>query len=416
MVTFFILSALLLTDYGFFHLLKQTSKSYSLAMRHSILRTHLWISASSLIILIIYRIFLGGEFVPILFRQGLALLLLVLYFTKFSTLLIWLCKEVWICLRRTLRKSLVSSTIDDSAIKISRSRFLTSTAGITGAVSLATGVYGISRGLYDYQMKRVRIHLPDLPKSFDGIRIGQISDIHAGSLLNKTAVQGGLEMLMHEKPEIIFFTGDMVNYATPEVYPLIPLLQKVKAPLGTFSSLGNHDYGDYRYWSSEEAKAKNLRDLIRAHQVIGWEVLIDEHRFLTESGEKIAILGVGNWGTRSTLPKYGKLAQAHQGTDEASVKLLLSHDPSHWDAQIRPTCPDIDVTFAGHTHGMQIGIDWGNFRWSPVQYLYEQWGGLYQKGRQYIYVNQGFGYSEMFPLRIGMPPEITIIELKRSVS
>jgi predicted MPP superfamily phosphohydrolase len=191
----------------------------------------------------------------------------------------------------------------------------------------------------------------------------------------------------------------------------VPIFSKVKAPLGVYSTLGNHDYGDYVSWKSIQAKKENLRTLIQAHKEMGWDILMNEHRFLTQSGDSLAIIGVENYGARGNFAKYGRLAPAYQGTEEAPVKLLLSHDPSHWDAQVRPEFPDIDVMFAGHTHGMQFGVEVGNIKWSPVQYMYEQWAGLYQKGKQYLYVNRGFGYIG-FPGRVGMPPEITIFTLK----
>ena len=221
-------------------------------------------------------------------------------------------------------------------------------------------------------------------------------------------------MLLKEKADVIFFTGDLVNYQTNEIENYIDIFNKVKAPLGVFSSTGNHDYGNYRKWSGEAAKRKNFQDMITVHKLMGYDLLMNEHRFLEAGGEKIAIVGVENWGMGPAhrFPKYGKLAQACQGTDEARVRLLLSHDPSHWDAQIRPEFPDIDITFAGHTHGAQVGIEFGDFRWSPSQYIYKQWAGLYREGKQYLYVNRGYGCIG-YPGRVGMPPELTVIELKR---
>jgi len=213
---------------------------------------------------------------------------------------------------------------------------------------------------------------------------------------------------------VILFTGDLVNYQTDEVDDYISVFSKVRAPLGVFSSTGNHDYGNYRKWSTPESKTKNIADLLTAHQLMGYDLLMNEHRFLESGGEKLAIIGIENWGIGPAhrFPKYGKLAEAYRGTEEVPVRILLSHDPSHWDAQIRPEFPDIDLTLAGHTHGFQMGIEMGNFRWSPSQYVYKQWAGLYQQGSQYIYVNRGFG-TIGYPGRIGMPPELTVIELKR---
>ncbi len=293
-----------------------------------------------------------------------------------------------------------------------RSEFLAKTAVIAAAVPFTAMVYGIISGAHDYRIRRKTVYLPNLPKSFDGITIGQISDIHSGSFFNKTAVKGGVEMFLEEKPDVIFFTGDLVNNQTDEVKDYIDIFNKLKAPLGVYSITGNHDYGDYKQWSSVESKKNNFRDLVTAHKTLGFDILLNEHRYLEQGGEKIAIIGNENWGG-GRFAKYGKLDKAHYGIEDASVKLLLSHDPSHWDLQVRPLYPDIDMMFAGHTHGFQFGVEIGDFKWSPSQYVYKQWAGLYQEGNQYLYVNRGFGYIG-YPGRVGIPPELTIIELKRA--
>lgn len=244
------------------------------------------------------------------------------------------------------------------------------------------------------------------------MRIAQVSDIHSGSFFNKTAVKGGVEMLLGEKPDLIFFTGDLVNERTSEVRDYTEMFSKLKAPLGVFSVLGNHDYGDcYSGWTSDAAKAQNLKDMHAVvRNTLGYDLLLNENRTLTVDGASIGLIGVENWGNR--FVQHGDLEKAYAGMEEMPVKLLLSHDPSHWDAKVRPGYPDIDVTFSGHTHGAQFGVELPNFRWSPSQYIYKQWAGLYQEGEQYLYVNRGYGYIG-FPGRIGMPPEITIMELKK---
>ncbi|PMD96265.1 metallophosphatase [Siphonobacter sp. BAB-5405] len=294
---------------------------------------------------------------------------------------------------------------------ISRSEFLAKSALVASAVPAIAFTYGIVSGAHDYRIRRVPLVLKNLPKQFDGLRIAQISDIHSGSFFNKTAVKGGIEMLLREKPDMVFFTGDLVNDRAIEVKDYKDVFDKVKAPLGVFSTLGNHDYGDYAAWNSPQEKRQNLLDLERVHREMGYDLLLDEHRFLEMGGEKLAIIGIQNWGTGG-FAQYGNLKKAAAGTEEAPVKLLLSHDPSHWDAQVRPLFPDIDVQFAGHTHGMQFGVETKYFRWSPVQYRYKQWAGLYEQGDQKLYVNRGYGYIG-YPGRVGMPPEITIFELKK---
>lgn len=295
---------------------------------------------------------------------------------------------------------------------ISRSQFLTHAALAATAIPFGAMAYGIISGAHDYRVRRVSVKLPDLPKSFDGLRIAQVSDIHSGSFFNKTAVKGGVDMVMSEKPDMIFFTGDLVNNESTEVKEYIDVFNKLRAPLGVFSVTGNHDYGDYKNWSSKEAKQQNFKDLIEAHRLLGFDLLMNENRTLEQGGDRISIIGIENWGA-GRFTKYGKLDQAYAGTHDSSTKILLSHDPSHWDAQVRPNYKDIDLMLSGHTHGFQFGVEIGGIQWSPVQYAYKQWGGLYQEGEQYLYVNRGFGFLG-YPGRVGMPPEITILELKRA--
>jgi predicted MPP superfamily phosphohydrolase len=297
---------------------------------------------------------------------------------------------------------------------ITRSEFMVQAAVVAGSIPLVGITYGILSGAHDYRVRRVTVNLPNLPKAFDGLRIAQLSDIHSGSFFNKTAVQGGVDLLLREKPDVVFFTGDLVNNVASEVKDYIPIFQKVKAPLGVYSTLGNHDYGDYVAWSSLQAKRQNLENLKHAHGLLGWDLLMNQHRMLKEGGERLAIIGIENWGGKGHFPKYGKLGQARQGTEAAPVKLLLSHDPSHWEAQVLPEFPDIDLMFAGHTHGMQFGVELPGLKWSPVQYMYKQWAGLYEEAGRYLYVNRGYGYLG-FPGRIGILPEITIVELKRGI-
>jgi uncharacterized protein len=224
-------------------------------------------------------------------------------------------------------------------------------------------------------------------------------------------VKGGVDMLMKEKPDLVFFTGDLVNDRAVEVKDYINIFDKVKAPLGVHSVLGNHDYGDYYHWQSPQEKNQNLADLKKAHQLLGWNLMLDESRAIRVDGEEIGLLGIQNWGA-GNFAKYGHLEKAHDQTGEFPVKILLSHDPSHWRAQVLNHYDDIDLALAGHTHGMQFGVEIGKIRWSPVQYRYKEWAGLYKEGHQHLYVNRGFGYLG-YPGRVGILPEITILELTR---
>lgn len=295
---------------------------------------------------------------------------------------------------------------------IPRSQFLAATAMVAGTGLMGTFAFGILSGAHDYRIRRIRLPLKNLPKAFNGIKIAQLSDIHSGSFFNKTAVKGGVEMLMKEKPDIAFFTGDLVNDQAIEVRDYIDIFDKVKAPLRVHSTLGNHDYGDYFQWASPAAKINNLNDLKRAHKLLGWNLMLDENRAIRVDGEEIGLIGIQNWGA-GNFAKYGDLDKAYRGTENFPVKILLSHDPSHWRAQVLPRYNDIDLAFAGHTHGMQFGVEIGKLKWSPVQYRYKEWAGLYEEKDQYLYVNRGFGYLG-YPGRVGILPEITIIELVKA--
>jgi uncharacterized protein len=401
-----------LIDIYFFQAVIAVSKNWSPAWQKTA-RYGFWIPTALSVMALFWWTFANPYSVNTTFRNLVLTGLFALYFSKIFGIIILFMDDLqrgvkWVAhffYRGTEPPSLTGNTI-------TRSEFLTKAAVIASGIPFGLMAYGVISGAHDYRVRRVTIKLPNLPKSFDGIRIGQVSDIHSGSFFNKTAVKGGVEMMMKEKPDVIFFTGDLVNNETSEVRDYINIFDKFKAPLGVYSITGNHDYGDYRDWVSSEAKQRNFKDLIAAHKQMGFDILLNENRSLNEGADRISILGIENWGTRR-FSKYGKLDEAYSGTEEADVKLLLSHDPSHWDAQVRPNYSDIDVAFAGHTHGFQFGVEIGNVKWSPSQYVYKQWAGLYQEGSQYLYVNRGFGYLG-YPGRIGMPPELTIIELKRA--
>jgi len=308
------------------------------------------------------------------------------------------------------KKKLRIKNQKNSGERIPRSQFLAKTAVIAATLPIATMSFGIISGAYDYRIRRRKLYLPNLPKGFDGLKIAQLSDIHSGSFFDKKAVNGGVEMLLSEKPDLIFFTGDLVNNETKEVSDYFDIFSRVKADLGVYSTLGNHDYGDYKNWTSAAAKLQNLSDMHEVHRRLGWNLLLNENKSLELSGDKISLIGVENWGA-GRFAKYGDLQKAHLNS-EGDVKLLLSHDPSHWDQQVRPNFSDIDLMFAGHTHGMQLGVEIGDYRWSPSKYIYKQWADLYTQGKHHLYVNRGYGFLG-FPGRIGIYPEITMLELHR---
>jgi len=295
---------------------------------------------------------------------------------------------------------------------IPRSEFLAKAGFLAASVPVVAVGWGVISGAHDYRIRRRTIQLPHLPAGFEGIRIAQISDIHSGSFWSKRAVEKGVEKLTNEKADMVFFTGDLVNNRASEMKDYLDVFSKIKAPLGVYSTLGNHDYGDYVFWPSQEVKRNNLNDLKQVHSLLGWQLLMNENRIVEVGGDQVAILGVENWSAKPRFPKYGNLLAAYQGTESVPVKLLLSHDPSHWKAEVISSYPDIDVTFSGHTHGMQFGIEIAGYKWSPIKYIYSEWADLYQSNNQYLYVNRGFGYLG-FPARIGIPPEITIFTLTR---
>lgn len=295
---------------------------------------------------------------------------------------------------------------------IPRSEFLIKAGTLVAAIPLASLTYGIISSAYDYRVKRKTLYLPNLPKAFDGIKLGQISDIHSGSFYDRKAVIGGVEMLLKEKADLIVFTGDLVNNVASEMRDYQDIFSKVKAPLGVFSILGNHDYGDYYYGTGESAlKARNLVNVKQTHKNMGWDLLLNENRRIKIGGDEIGIIGIENWGA-GRFAKYGRLDLALKDTGDLPVKLLLSHDPSHWRAQVLPEYPQIDAMFSGHTHGMQFGVITETIQWSPIQYIYKEWAGHYKEGAQQLYVNVGYGFLG-YPGRVGILPEITIFELRQ---
>ena len=361
-----------------------------------------------------------GLFASVFFKItiGARAVLLMAFF------IVWIAKALLLPfiiiddVRRLIIRAKLKSRLPEAQTKatdanaIPRSEFLMKTGLLASALPLASLGYGVISGAYDYKVVRHNLYLPNLPKKFDGITLGQISDIHSGSFYNKKAVTGGVEMLMREKADFIFFTGDLVNKVSSEMRDYQDVFAKVKAPLGVYSSLGNHDYGDYSQWPSPEAKKKNLDDLKTTHRLMGWDLILNDNRRLKVDGEEIGILGVENWGSMSRFPKYGRVDLALKNTDDLPVKLLLSHDPSHWRAQVLDY-KQVDMMFSGHTHGMQFGVKTANFQWSPIQYVYKEWSGFYREGNQQLYVNTGYGFLG-YPGRVGILPEITIFTLRAS--
>lgn len=272
--------------------------------------------------------------------------------------------------------------------------------------------FGITRGRHFYRLKKETLSFPDLPDAFDGFTITQITDVHSGSFTDVAGVRKGLDLVNAQGSDVILFTGDLVNNKAAEMDPWIKSFEGLKAPLGKFSVLGNHDYGDYIQWESPEAKKANLRRLKEVHGEMGFRLLLDESISLQKDGAAISLIGVENWG-KGGFHKYGDLKKATRNVPDNAFKILLSHDPSHWEGVTLSHDQHIHLTLSGHTHGMQFGIDLFGFKWSPVQYMYKQWLGLYERAGRYLYVNRGFGFLGLKG-RIGMWPEVAVITLKRS--
>ena len=294
----------------------------------------------------------------------------------------------------------------------SRRTFVSKLALGLAAIPFASILYGVIKGRYNFKVLKYTLHFDDLPDAFDGYRLTQISDIHSGSLDNKDKIEYAVNLINEQASDTILFTGDMVNNEASELEPWIDIFGKLKATDGKYAVLGNHDYGDYVRWPSQEAKEANLDRLIAMQSKMGFDLLRNEHRFLEKNGQRLALIGVENWGA-GDFKKAGDLNKAIDGLDGSDFKILMSHDPSHWEYEVKDHSSHFHLTLSGHTHGAQFGIEIpGWIKWSPSKYVYKQWAGLYEEFGRYINVNRGFGYHA-FPGRVGIWPEITVIELKK---
>ena len=332
----------------------------------------------------------------------------ILYLSKVPVVLFLLGDD----LRRAITW-VINKVSPVTARDTSRSRFLSKAALVAGGVPLVTLTYGMVRNAYRYRRFAVDVPLQDLPAGLEGLKIVQISDIHSGSWTRSTPLHDAVDMINREQADIVVFTGDLVNNRSEEMLPYIDIFKQIRGKHGVYSILGNHDYGDYVDWGSDAAKAANMQQLYDIHARLGWDLLRDEHRKLDINGHRLALIGIENWSAVLRFPKYGHLDVAAAGTDDCDCKVLLSHDPTSWDALVRPEYADIDLTLSGHTHGFQFGIEIPGFKWSPSQYVYEQWAGLYRQGRQFLYVNRGLGFLG-YPGRVGILPEVTVLTLKRA--
>ena len=302
---------------------------------------------------------------------------------------------------------------DNGSFLPERRRFISQLALGLAAIPFTSLIYGITKGRYNYKVIKQNIFFPDLPDAFDGFTITQISDVHSGSFDNPEKINYAIDLINQQESDIILFTGDIVNSLATEMHPWVSTFKRIKThAFGKFSVLGNHDYGEYLDWKGNEiAKAENFKDIKQLHDDIGFKLLLNEYTRIKKGDDEIIIVGVENWGLK--FKQAGDLKKASEGLTKEDFKILMSHDPSHWDAEVNKDEKHFQLTLSGHTHGLQFGIEIpGWLKWSPAQYVYKQWAGLYETAGRYIYVNRGFGYHA-YPGRVGIMPEITVIQLKK---
>jgi uncharacterized protein len=402
------LAILLCLDFYFFQALKTVTQNNTAKTKNIIYGMYWGITILAVISFVLFGL-TEQQFFGRKIRTYLFSIVVGLFIAKMVSMLFFLADDI----RRVIqllfseKKSIGANGTDDA---ITRSTFM-SWLGI----AVGTGIFGTLltgfKNQYHYEVRKIKINFANLPAAFRGLKIIHISDIHSGSFMDKKAVMHGVDMIMQQQADLILFTGDLVNNEATEMDDYIDVFNKLKAPMGVYSTLGNHDYGDYVQWPIKGvSKEQNLINLQKVHADMGWRLLMNEHVALEKNGEKIALLGIENWSSKARFPKHGKMNEAHAGTEAYPFKILMSHDPSHWDAQVKPQYPTVDLMLSGHTHGMQFGVELPGFKWSPVQYMYPQWGGLYEEGNQKLYVNRGFGFLG-YPGRVGIMPEITLIEL-----
>ena len=402
---------MVLLDFYFFQSLKTITQSTNSKTRLIIFISYWSVSIAAIVLLIILP-YLHFEQQNKIIRNTMFACIAGLFFAKLAASAIFLVDDIRRGIQWIAGKILFSNTEGEAyqaGEKISRSVFLSWTGMLIGGGLFGSLIYGFGNK-YRYQLRRMQLAFEKLPASFKGLKVVHISDIHSGSFTNKHAVSRGIEKILKEKPDLILFTGDLVNNRSDEMDDFIDVFKAIKAPMGVYSILGNHDYGDYTSWDSPEEKQANLERLKKVHGDLGWRLMLDENIQLEKDGEKISLIGVQNTSGKASFRSYGDLSKAYKGVEESHFKILMSHDPSHWDSEVRTKYPGIDLMLSGHTHGFQFGVEIPGFKWSPVQYVYKQWAGHYVEKGQQLYVNRGFGFIG-YPGRVGILPEITVIEL-----
>ena len=408
---FITIAVMLLMDTYIFQAIKAVSQSASPKVK-IIVYTVYWALSVIAVISFLLFVFTDHNFLGKKVRTYLFATVIGLFLAKMVAVLFFLVDDLRRGIQWVAGKLFFNNTDVDamSGDGISRSVFLSWLGLAAGGTLFGSLLYGFGNK-YNYNIKRMQLAFDNLPAAFKGLKIIHISDIHSGSFTDKKAVLHGVEKIMKEQADIILFTGDLVNDRSTEMEEYMDVFNQLKAPMGVYSTFGNHDYGDYVRWPYNGiSKEQNLEDLKKVHAGLGWRLLMNEHVILEKDGEEIALLGIENWSNKARFPKHGRMDLAYPGTEKYPFKILLSHDPSHWDAEVKTKYTDVDLMLSGHTHGMQFGVEIPGFKWSPVQYMYKQWHGLYEDGKQKLYVNPGYGFIG-YPGRVGVLAEITVIEL-----
>ncbi len=426
-ITFLII--LLLLDLYIFQAIRTVTVSSSPKWR-TVVHVAYWIVSLAILLFFMAVPYLRTLDTPTILRNYVLAICIGLLLAKIISLPFFLIDDIrramlWISEKLTRP----SATEVDAGSAISRSVFLSWLGIGIGSTLFGTLLYGF-KNKYNYKVVKKQLSFANLPAAFDGFKVLQISDIHSGSFTDKAAVVKGISLINELEADLILFTGDLVNDRAEEIEPYKDVFSALKAKHGVYSTLGNHDYGDYYPWPDRDDRHKekeaaagkklmtplqqaNLDKLKKHHADMGWTMLNDESTTINRDGHAIGLIGVQNISGRANFISYGDLQVAWQPVADSSFKILMSHDPSHWDSEIRHKYPDIDLTLSGHTHGMQFGVEIPGFRWSPVQWVYKQWAGLYEKSGQKLYVNRGFGFIG-YPGRVGILPEITLITLRKT--
>lgn len=410
-----IVGILALLDVYVFQAVKIVSQSASQRVK-LVVYTSYWVVSGCALVMLALLPLLNTESWSKAFRGYLFATLLGLFFAKIIAVIFFLIDDIRRLIQWAAGKLFFNRTEADALNSdgISRSVFLSWVGLAAGGGLFSTLVYGF-RNKYRYEVRRQKLVFDNLPPAFRGIKVVHISDIHSGSFTDKEAVAKGVYKIMQERPDLILFTGDLVNDMAAEMHDYMDVFNKLRAPMGVFSTLGNHDYGDYKWGHNPQGaeaieKTNNLERLKAVHGELGWRLLLDEHVVLERGGQQVALIGVQNISAKPRFHTYGDMKKAYTGAEKYPFKILMSHDPSHWKGEVLPKYGDVDLMLAGHTHGMQFGVEIPGLKWSPVQYVYKEWAGLYEEGKQKLYVNRGFGFIG-YPGRVGILPEITVFEL-----